>query len=251
MCKQLKSLNIREGFTKFQVDSRVVKFLKAAEVGKPIPGLQPEVLPASGASSAPQLADQFKGLKRTASMSIDNSLSKKRRSSILYINSTLGNDNSLQLNTQMINQLNSRQQMMNDKNTMLAYQQMYGNRRHSYQPLTSFQEQQFAFYQTSPMTHNNQMNMMQSPIHQAHLSPSPYPPVSPISRDIKTDRSMSTPFIYHGQYTPQSNNQMLRSGNQSSPLYPQSPANIYPQSPVTDIYNNSSNSTWPQWQSPK
>ena len=151
MATSLDSLNITGDFQAYGADDRVLEFVGSCEVGKIsrqiMANPQPPIMP-------PNI---FKGKR---SSTAEDMFEKRRRSSMQY---------------------NSSEDTMSNLNfdpNLLAFQQQLNNRRHSFQPLTSLREQQFAFYHGQPMPFQPQMAM---------------PPQG------KQDRSMSTPFIYTQQ----------------------------------------------------
>ena len=230
MAKNFKSLKISNQFKKYECDSRVEEFLKNVE-----PGAVTEQISMNPAPAVlmPPAISPMRFQKRPMQMSNEDILAKRRRSSINYINTFSNNSNEDALSQLSSHALN--------EGTLMAYQQLYGNRRHSFQPLTSFQEQQFAFY------HSNPSMLSPNNIHFNQAGNSQFQPQSPLGtypqvKREKTDRSMSTPFIYNNQLTPQSNNMMRQPENNQMQLSP-----TYPETPASEKYANNTMNDWQKW----
>ncbi|KAJ3322142.1 hypothetical protein HDV06_003593 [Boothiomyces sp. JEL0866] len=111
----------------FLGDKRVLEFEAAAKEGTICKGVKSNTLPENFLSN-PNMS-----LKRNSVVSLQNANKKRRPSKpmVTPMSSAMGMENTMQM-------------PLNDP-LLLRYQQQLSQRRHSYQPLTSYQEQQYAW----------------------------------------------------------------------------------------------------------
>jgi hypothetical protein len=200
MAKSANGIHIHSNMSPFDVEPRVLQFEKGAIHGKICTAVKinqiPEgLIPPSNMNFA---------AKRNSISSI-TPYTKKRRSSKPSIGSV----------EDSIGPLLSR--TINDPQ-FLHYQQQFGNRRHSYQPLTSYQEQQFAWMhaQPSPLIPNslgngNPAQAINRFMNQISTLPTnqglrdfqqntlQFPPVQEESAEKPPERKLSVPFLFPSQ----------------------------------------------------
>jgi hypothetical protein len=149
IASDLKALHLSEfDFTSFEPDPKIIQLEYASKQGEPCESIKSEL---SANANATQNA-AFATLKRNSLAAMGNASKKRRNSKPSALGSPFLDDS-----------LQSRSSIT-DPN-FIRYHQLASQRRHSYAPLTSYQEQQFAWM-------NQQQNLTQSSLSpQFHLQP--------------------------------------------------------------------------------